>query len=107
MKNSPPDPSVINVGVVDDHILVTTSVAGMLNTLNDIRVTLQAVSGEELLQLLKKATDIPDILLMDISMRGMGGIEATRQVTALYPAIKIIALSGLDDEQTIIQMIRA
>jgi len=107
MKNSPQDPSVINVAVVDDHILVTSGVAEILNKLSDIRVTLQAISGEELLQLLKKATDIPDILLMDVSMKGMSGIDATKQVTALYPLIKIIALTGMDDEATIIQMIRA
>jgi DNA-binding NarL/FixJ family response regulator len=57
--------------------------------------------------LLESASELPDILLMDVDMKGMNGIEATKQVTARYPLIKVISFTGVGGERTILQMIGA
>jgi DNA-binding NarL/FixJ family response regulator len=103
------DDPAIRVGVVDDHIIFALPFADMLNKFGGIRTTLTATSGEELLRLLKTidAAEMPHIILMDVSMPNMNGIEATRHVSRLYPAIKVVALSAGSDEFTIIKMIRA
>jgi DNA-binding NarL/FixJ family response regulator len=107
MKNNTYETPIINVGIVDDHPSFTNSFINMLNSKPGMRAVLEAGSGEQLLRLLKTMTDLPDILLMDVEMDDMNGIEATRQVTELYPSIKTIAYSGKDDDWSIIQMINA
>lgn len=107
MKETLIDDSMIRVGVVDDHLIFTIPFADMLNQLNGIRATLTASSGRELLRLLNETTEKPHIILMDIRMKDMDGIEATKHVTILYPDIKVIALSGTDEEYYIRQMLEA
>jgi DNA-binding NarL/FixJ family response regulator len=81
------------------------SLAKILSREQISQVTGEAGSGEELLQLMKQLE--VDIILMDISMPGMGGIEATRQVMALLPTVKIIALSSHDTELDYYKMVDA
>src|SRR5688572_28971903 len=95
--------SPIRVAVVDDHPIFTIPFSNMLNSFKGISATHTANSGQELLQLLAKETEKPHIILMDVIMPGMSGIEATRQVSLLYPEIKIAALSGDDDEFSVLR----
>jgi DNA-binding NarL/FixJ family response regulator len=104
MKNNMSDTPVIRVGVVDDHVLFTKGVVTSLSELGGISVTLSAHNGEDLLSQLENMTELPDILLMDVYMPGIGGVEATKRVTALYPSIKIIAISTMDDDLILAQM---
>src|SRR5688500_9216334 len=98
MENNKTNTPAIRVGVVDDHILVATAFTRLLKDMNGIEPVMEVYSGEELLHQLKTATVLPDILLMDIVMDGIGGIEATEQITELYPEIKVIAVTGEDNE---------
>ena len=88
--------NVIKVLLVDDHELVRTGIRQILNCDNRVEVIGEAASGEEALQLV--AQQQPDVVLMDISMPGIGGIEATRRLLRKYPNLKVIALTVLDDD---------
>jgi DNA-binding NarL/FixJ family response regulator len=107
MENLNSKPGAIKVGIVDDHISVTCALANFLNDMEGIQCTLEAYDGKELLSILADTIDLPDIILMDIDMPGMGGVEATRQLTELYPSIKIIAFTQFDDEMITTQMVTA
>lgn len=107
MENLQTKPGAIRVGIVDDHITVAAGVTKLLNDMKDILCTLEVYNGEELLSELRDTVELPDIILMDIDMPGMGGVQATRKVSELYPLIKIIAFTRILDEQTVRQMIAA
>ncbi|MCU7907107.1 MAG: response regulator [Candidatus Thiodiazotropha sp. (ex Epidulcina cf. delphinae)] len=87
---------MIKVLLVDDHELIRTGVKGLLDKASDIEVAGEASNGEEAIDLVKKAS--PDVVLMDVSMPGMGGIEATRRVLRVKPDLKVIALTVLDED---------
>lgn len=82
---------MIRVLLVDDHELVRSGIEALLSTVEDIEVVGVCESGEKALQQL--AVDVPDVVLMDINMPGMGGFEACRQILKKFPATRIICLS--------------
>ncbi|MEJ2394473.1 MAG: response regulator [Candidatus Thiodiazotropha sp.] len=87
---------MITVLLVDDHELIRTGVRGILDKAPDIEVAAEASTGEEALDIVQR---IPvDVVLMDVNMPGMGGIEATRRVLRAKPELKVIALTVLDDD---------
>ena len=96
----------ISIVIVDDHTLFRSGVTNLLSEFDEINVLFQASSGKDLQQKLS-ADDLPDIILMDITMPLMDGYEATKWVTTLYPGISVLALSMFDDEKSIINMLRA
>lgn len=87
---------MIKVMVVDDHELVRTGVARILNDAPGIRVVGEAASGEEALHLVEQKQ--PDVLLMDISMPGIGGLEATRKLVQSHAKLRIIVVSVHSEE---------
>lgn len=93
---SPKNPvSMIKVLLVDDHELVRTGLRHILEGMPDITVVGEARSGEDALTAVKKTS--PDIVLMDVNMPGIGGIEATRRVRRLYPETQVVAVTVLSD----------
>jgi len=96
----------ISIVIVDDHTLFRSGVANLLSEFEEINVLFAASSGKDLQQKLS-ADNLPDIILMDITMPVMDGYEATKWVTTLYPEICVLALSMFDDEKSIINMLRA
>lgn len=82
----------IKVAIVDDHLLVRDSIAVMLQPVDDIHVVGTATTGEEILSNLRALS--PDVVLMDIVMKGMTGIEATRWIKERNGSIRVILLSG-------------
>ncbi len=86
---------MIKVLLVDDHELVRTGIEALLNSQEDIEVVGVASSGEGGLELLNEIS--PDVVLMDINMPGIGGIEACRRVLHKHPKIKVIAVSIHND----------
>jgi two-component system invasion response regulator UvrY len=82
---------MIKVLLVDDHELVRTGIEAILTSNIGIDVVNVASSGEEALEIATK--DEPEVVLMDVNMPGMGGIEATKRFYQKFPAIKVIALS--------------
>ena len=86
---------MIRVLLVDDHELVRTGFRHILASSDEIEVVGEAESGEEALEKVKQIK--PDLVLMDISMPGIGGIEATRKIKRYHPDTQIIALTIHDD----------
>jgi two-component system invasion response regulator UvrY len=82
---------MVNVMIVDDHDLVRTGLKRILSDINGIGVIAEACNGEQAIEVARSKK--PDVVLMDISMPGIGGLEATRRITASFPAIRIIALT--------------
>jgi DNA-binding NarL/FixJ family response regulator len=95
----------ITVILVDDHQLFREGLKLMLNLNSKIGVIHQAANGIEFLELLEKVT--PDVVLMDIDMPLMDGVEATKQALLSDPKLRIIALSMYGDDEYYIKMIEA
>ncbi|UOQ58754.1 response regulator transcription factor [Leucobacter allii] len=87
----------IRVLLVDDHALIRTGNGLVLEASDDLEVAGEAATGEDAVSL--TASLAPDVVLMDVRMPGMGGIEATRRITAAHPATRVIVLTtfGLDE----------
>lgn len=82
---------MIKVLLVDDHELVRTGIKRILEDADGINVIGEVGSGEEALRFLRRRR--PDVVLMDVSMPGMGGLEATRKLHRQYPNVKVIVLT--------------
>lgn len=93
---------VINVMIVDDHVLYRAGVRTALSSKKDIKVIAEADNGAHLLTMLKAIQ--PDVILLDIQMPIMDGITALPEVKKLYPQIKIIMLTLLDDQSVITKL---
>lgn len=86
---------MIKVLLVDDHELVRTGVEALLNAVDDISVVAVCGTGEEALE--EVETHLPDIVMMDIQMPGIGGVEACRRILQKHPEARVIALSVCND----------
>lgn len=95
----------IQVVVADDHVLLRQALCNMINTFPGYTVLFQASNGKELKPLIQQH-GIPDIVLLDINMPIMDGFETTKWLYLHYPQIKVLVLSMLSDDRTIIRMLR-
>lgn len=82
---------MIKVLLVDDHQLVRTGIRRILDDAEDVEVCAEAASGEEALEMVQKTR--PEVVLMDVDMPGIGGLEATRKLLRIDDKLKIIALT--------------
>ena len=87
---------MIRVLVVDDHDLVRTGITRMLADIDGLQVVGQAESGEE--SLIKARELKPDVVLMDVKMPGIGGLEATRKMMRSHPDIKVVAVTVCEED---------
>lgn len=87
---------MIRVLVVDDHDLVRMGITRMLADIDGLEVVGQADSGEEALRLVRELK--PDVVLMDVKMPGIGGLEATRKLSLSYPGLKVVAVTACEDD---------
>lgn len=99
MKNS--------VVVVDDHTLLSQAIGGLVDGFKNFQTLYICKNGQELVERLKHTKNIPDIVLMDINMPIMGGIETTHYLKDNFPNVKVLALSIEENEYTILKMLRA
>jgi two-component system response regulator NreC len=95
----------ITVILVDDHDVVRTGLRSFLNTQEDVKVVAEARNGEE--ALLRAEEMKPDLVIMDITMPGMDGLEATRQLKARDPECLVLALTVHEDKQYFMEMLAA
>src|SRR5512136_2716021 len=90
---------VIQVMLVDDHNVVRSGLATFLRAYDDLKLVGEAKNGLEALDLCHQKK--PDVILMDLMMPEMDGIQATRAILAEYPDTKIIAMTSFEDEQLV------
>ncbi|MEW6002608.1 MAG: response regulator transcription factor [Nitrospirota bacterium] len=95
----------IKVMLADDHKIVREGLRKLLEKYPDIQVIAEAEDGRKAMQFCKEL--LPDVLIMDIAMPGLNGIEATRQIVAENQGIKVIALSMHSDRRFVMEMLKA
>jgi DNA-binding NarL/FixJ family response regulator len=97
--------SKINVVVVDDHPLLRFGIVNLLENEADFKVVGQASDGEEAIRVVDETS--PDVVVMDIEMPRMDGIDATRQIKARHPEVSVIALTIHDSEEYVAAILEA
>ncbi len=95
----------IRVIIADDHQIVRDGLRSLLEKEADMEVIATLEDGRKAVKLTEEVQ--PDVVIMDISMPGLNGIESTRQITRNFPNIKIIALSMHDDRRFVVNMLKA
>ncbi|MBI3801382.1 MAG: response regulator transcription factor [Deltaproteobacteria bacterium] len=95
----------IRVLLADDHTLVREGIRSILEQVAGVEVVAEASTGREVLQLLK--TTHPDIILMDITMKDLNGMEATAQIVQEHPQVRVLILSMHANEQYVQQAVHA
>ena len=95
----------IKVLIADDHRVVREGLCAILETKEEIQIVGEAGDGGEAVE--KARTLLPDVIVMDVSMPGMSGVEATRIIKREFPHIGIIALTMYEDQQYIFDLVRA
>lgn len=98
---------VNSVAIVDDHLLFANILEKLVNTFDHFQVLYHVKNGQEFLNKLKTEENVPDMVLMDINMPGMDGIETMKWLKTNKPHMKVLALTMNDDEGTIVKMLRA
>lgn len=98
---------MIKIIIVDDHILFSQALRGLIEDFDDLQVISQFKNGQELQEYFTNSYDEPDIILMDVQMPIVDGIEATQWLKNNHPSIKVLALTTSDNEETILNMLRA
>ena len=94
-----------NIALVDDHLLFRKGLATIINSFSDYQIIIEASSGKEFTTLISPS-NMPAIVILDVTMPDMNGYETANWIHHQYPEIKILALSMLDDEKAIIKMLK-
>ena len=94
----------IRVALADDHTLVRAGIRSLLQGMAGVEVIGEAGSGEEALAL---AAEEPDVILLDLAMKGMTGLEAAKRMRELHPRVKVLILSMHSSEEYVLQALRA
>jgi len=95
----------VRVLVVDDHPVFREGFAALLGSIEEIEVVGTAGNGVEALAAV--ATDLPDVVVMDVQMPEMDGIEATRRLTAEHPEVGVVVLTMSEEDATVFDAVRA
>lgn len=102
MPTKPDEKQIINLIIADDHVLYRAGVKTALSSKKDIKVIGEADNGQHLLMLLKVYK--PDVILLDIQMPVMDGIQVLPEIKKLYPNVRIIMLTMMDDHSMITKL---
>ena len=98
--------AAIKIALVDDEVLFRKGISFLLQREDNIDIIFEASNGEELLSNLNDSIIKPDIIMMDLKMPVLNGVEATKIIRKLFPEIKIIALTSYDTKSFIANMIQ-
>ncbi len=106
MPEAAADPNgIIRVVLADDHALVRAGMRSLLGTMAQVQVVGEASSGEEALALAER--EHPDVVLMDIAMKGITGLVAAARMRESHPAVRVVILSMHAGEEYVLQALRA
>ena len=95
----------IKILIADDHAVVREGTRKILERESDLEVVAEAVDGEEAVRL--AGSSKPNVAIIDIAMPNIDGIEATKQIKVLYPAVAVLILSAYDDDQFVFSLLEA
>jgi len=98
-------PPPIRALIADDHLVVRRGIGALLSSIPGIEVVAEASTGQDVLR--EAQLSRPDVIVMDIQMPGMDGIEATRRVTTLLPDVAVLVLTMFEDDDTVFAALRA
>ncbi|MCS3838902.1 DNA-binding NarL/FixJ family response regulator [Pseudomonas sp. JAI111] len=98
-------PCPIRVALVDDHALVRDGIKALLAVMAPLEVVGEAESGADAIEMVGRCQ--PDLLLVDISLRDMNGLELTRLLRSQYPSLKVLVLSMYDNYEYVSESVRA
>jgi DNA-binding NarL/FixJ family response regulator len=96
----------IKILIADDEVLFRSGIAFLLQKEDNIEVVFEASTGTEIMHYLKTSNNKTDIILMDLRMPELNGVEATKLITKDYPDIKIIALTSYDTKAFVVNMLK-
>ena len=94
------------VVIVDDHLLIAKAITTIIDEFEGFRVLYESDNGKSLIERLSSSKNIPDIVLLDISMPVMDGFETAKWLKENHPAVKVIALTMQADDESLIKMIK-
>lgn len=95
----------LSVVITDDHNLFRKGIAALLSDFDFVGDIFEAANGVELLSVLEALDPLPDVILLDLQMPVMDGVEAHKKIRELYPDLKVIVLTMEDDQQYILHLI--
>jgi two-component system response regulator NreC len=95
----------LKILIAEDHLIVREGLHVLINQQADMEIVGEAENGKAAIELARKLK--PGVIIMDVSMPGMNGIEATRQIKTEMPDIKVIALSAYDNREYVMGMVKA
>lgn len=95
----------LRVLLADDHAIMRDGLVSLINSQPDMRVVAEASDGSEAVEAVKLAS--PDVVIMDVSMPGMNGIEATRILKTEHPQVKVLVLTAYDNQGYLRQLLEA
>ena len=96
---------MIRVLLADDHLVVRTGLSQLLKSFGDIEVLGAAVDGDEAIAMAEKRQ--PDVVLMDLSMPGTDGVEATRRIVSSLPEARVVVFTSFSDRERILDALDA
>jgi DNA-binding NarL/FixJ family response regulator len=94
------------IAIVDDHLLIAKALGEIIDKFSNYRVLYEAEHGRALIEKMKLPDQVPDLVLLDVSMPVMDGFETAAWLKENHPAVRIMALSMQDDESSLIRMVR-
>lgn len=105
LSSSRPSRARVRVLIVDDHAVLRQALRMLLESHDEIDVVGDVANGREAVQVAEELT--PDVVLMDVVMPGLNGLDATRQIRKRCPNTRVLILSGYEEEEQIIEALRA